>query len=279
MKNFILIGAAGYIAPKHLDAIRKTGNRLIASMDVAENVGILDRFFPESAFFTDWLRFERFCTQHKEEIDYVAVCSPTHRHDSHCRFGLRIGADVICEKPLVLTPHNLAELQQAEKETGQRINIVFQLRYHPVFEQIKQHLDQSVIEHHKIDIIYTAPRGSWYSRTWKGSKEKSGGIVANIGSHVLDMMFQIFGENYYTTKEAVAPEEVVGKIRFKRADVEFLFSTRADVAGERVIEVDGTQFEIQNEPGLHVRCYEEILRGGGVGTDEVEMLTRFMSNF
>ena len=198
MKNFALIGAAGYIAPRHLKAIKETGNQLLAAYDPFDSVGVMDSYFPDAAFFVEFERFERHIDKLQRKgtsVDYVSVCSPNYLHDSHIRFGLRNGSDVICEKPLVLNPSNAEALIDLEKESGRKINTILQLRLHPNVIKLKEKIDKG--DENKIydfDLTYITSRGNWYYTSWKGEQQKSGGIATNIGIHFFDMLLWLFGD-------------------------------------------------------------------------------------
>ena len=197
MKKFALIGVGGYIAPRHLRAIKETGNILIAALDKNDSVGVMDHYFPDASFFTEFERFDRYIEKLKIEkdmrIDYVSICSPNYLHDAHIRFALRVGADVICEKPVVLNPWNLDALSKIEKETGRKINPILQLRYHKSIIALKKIIQEQNLINHEVEIKYIAPRGKWYNISWKGDIQKSGGIATNIGVHFFDMLSWIFG--------------------------------------------------------------------------------------
>src|SRR5487761_2089129 len=205
MKNFALIGAAGYVAPRHMKAIKDTGNNLIAALDKHDSVGILDNYFPEADFFTEFERFDRHLDKIRRKgilMDYLSVCSPNYLHDSHIRFGLRIGATVICEKPVVLNPWNIDALAEIEKETGNQVFTILQLRLHPDIIALKEKVDASTTgKKHNVELQYITSRGHWYHTSWKGDIAKSGGIATNIGVHFFDMLMWIFGdvvENHVT---------------------------------------------------------------------------------
>ena len=197
MKNFALIGAAGYIAPRHLRAIKDTGNRLVAAYDKSDSVGMLDNFFPSTSFFTEIELFDRHCSRLKgsaQQVDIVSICTPNYLHDAHIRYGLRLGADVICEKPLVLNPWNIDALAEVEKETGHKINNILQLRLHPSIQALKKRIDAGPGgKVYDVDLTYITSRGNWYYASWKGDISKSGGIATNIGIHFYDMLTWIFG--------------------------------------------------------------------------------------
>ena len=191
MKNFALVGAAGYIAPRHFKAIKDTGNNLVAAMDVFDSVGVLDSYFPNCAFFTEFERFDRHVdlfTRSGRKLDYLTVCTPNYLHDSHIRFGLKHGADVICEKPIVLNPWNIRRLQEVEKETGKKVFTILQLRLHPAIKALKEKVEQSGDKVYEFDLTYITSRGNWYYTSWKGDNQKSGGIATNIGVHFFDML-------------------------------------------------------------------------------------------
>ena len=198
MKNFALIGAAGYIAPRHLRAIKDTGNRLVAAYDKFDSVGIMASYFPQADFFTEFEIFDRHCSKIKatdKKIDYVSICTPNYLHDAHMRYSLRLGADVICEKPLVLNPWNIDQLVQIEKETGDHINTILQLRLHPSIVALKQQVDAAPKDKiFDVDLTYITSRGNWYYTSWKGDIHKSGGIATNIGVHFYDMLQWVFGK-------------------------------------------------------------------------------------
>ena len=197
MKNFALIGAGGYIAPRHMKAVKDTGNNLLAALDKHDSVGILDSYFPEAEFFVEFERFDRHLEKLKRlgtHTDYVTVCSPNYLHDAHIRFGLRIGADVICEKPLVLNPWNIDALVEIEKETGKKISTILQLRLHPAIIALKEKVQKDPGKKYDVDLRYITSRGHWYHISWKGDSQKSGGIATNIGIHFFDMLIWIFGD-------------------------------------------------------------------------------------
>ena len=199
MKNFALTGAAGYIAPRHLQAIKDTGNKLVAAVDPHDSVGILDRYFPDTSFFTEFERFDRHVEKLRrsdsdKKVDYVSICSPNNLHDAHIRFALRIGADAICEKPLVLNPWNLDHLQELEKETGKKVFTILQLRVHPALLELKRKLETDKHgKKHQVLMTYITSRGPWYQYSWKGREDISGGVATNIGIHFFDLLMWLFG--------------------------------------------------------------------------------------
>lgn len=278
MKNFVLIGVGGYIAPRHLKAIKDTGNNLLAALDKHDSVGIMDSYFPEAHFFTEFERFDRHVEKLRRngtKIDYVTVCSPNYLHDAHIRFGLRIGADVICEKPIVLNPWNIDALVEIEKETNQHTYSILQLRLHPAIialrEKVKQAPADKIFE---VDLNYITSRGNWYYNSWKGDVEKSGGIATNIGVHFFDMLYWIFGEVLDYEVAEHGKDAASGVLQFKKARVTWSLSINADrlpaevaAAGKRTyrtLTIDGEAFEFsEGFTELHTRSYEEILKGNG----------------
>ena len=278
MKNFVIIGVGGYIAPRHLKAIKDTGNNLLAAVDKHDSVGIMDSYFPEAHFFTEFERFDRHVEKLRRngtKIDYVTVCSPNYLHDAHIRFGFRIGADVICEKPIVLNPWNIDALVEIEKETNQHTYSILQLRLHPAIialrEKVKQAPADKIFE---VDLNYITSRGNWYYNSWKGDVEKSGGIATNIGVHFFDMLYWIFGEVKSSEVSEHSKDAASGVLKFVKANVNWSLSINADrlpaeVAAEgkrtyRTLTIDGEAFEFsEGFTELHTRSYEEILKGNG----------------
>lgn len=278
MKNFALIGAAGFVAPRHMRAIRDTGNTLIAALDKNDSVGVIDSFFPESDFFTEFERFDRHLSKLRREgvsIDYVSVCSPNYLHDAHIRFGLRMGADVICEKPLVLNPWNVSALRDMEEETGQKVYTILQLRLHPVLQELKRRVEAS--PPHKIfdvDLTYITSRGKWYYTSWKGDKERSGGIATNIGIHFFDMLNWIFGEVKGNVVHVQTHDRASGHLEFEKARVRWFLSINSDTIPDvikatgartyRSIVVEGQEIEFSDGfTDLHTLSYQDILEGRG----------------
>lgn len=278
MKNFALIGAAGYIAPRHMKAIKDTGNNLLAALDKNDSVGILDSYFPEADFFTEFERFDRHIEKLKRrgiKTDFVSVCSPNYLHDSHIRFGLRVGADVICEKPVVLNPWNIDALAEIEKETGNKIFTILQLRLHPSIIALKEKIDKEPEgKKHEVNLDYITSRGHWYYASWKGDIQKSGGIATNIGVHFFDMLMWIFGE----VKENIVTEHsrstASGILELENASVKWRLSIDANNLPEdakamgkrtyRTLSINGESFEFSNGfTELHTKSYENILAGKG----------------
>lgn len=281
MKNFALIGAAGYIAPRHLKAIKDTGNNLIAAFDPFDSVGILDSYFPHADFFVEFERFDRHIEKLKRQgtkIDYVTICSPNYLHDAHIRFGLRHNADVICEKPIVLNPWNIDALAEIENETGRKVFTILQLRHHPSVIALKKMVDESDRDRKfDIDLKYITSRGNWYHYSWKGDINKSGGIATNIGVHFFDMLTWVFGdvlENEISVHEA---NRAAGILTLERAKVEWHLSIDekdlpAEAEGKRTfrsILIDDRSFEFsEGFTDLHTVCYRKILDGDGFGLEE-----------
>lgn len=286
-KNFALIGAAGYIAPRHMKAIKETGNTLVAALDPYDGIGIMDSHFPEADFFTEFERFDRFVDKWRrktgKKIDYISICSPNYLHDSHIRFALKSGADAICEKPLVLNPWNIDQLKIIEEETGRKVYNILQLRLHPSIIALKEKVSKALASDpnkvYDIDLTYLTSRGKWYFRSWKGDQAKSGGIASNIGVHFFDMLCWIFGEVEENIVHLKTPDTNAGYLKLKNAKVRWFLSVNyeyipeeAKAAGQRTyrsITVDGEEIEFsEGFTDLHTRSYEEILKGNGFGLDE-----------
>lgn len=283
MKNFAMIGAAGYIAPRHMQAIRDTGNILVAALDPNDSVGIIDSYFPEAHFFTEFERFDRHVDKmHRagHGVDYVAITSPNYLHDSHMRFALRSGADAICEKPLVLNPHNIDGLLEIEADTGRKVNTILQLRVHPSIIALRERImaEANPVKH-EVDLTYITSRGRWYLHSWKGAEEKSGGIATNIGVHFFDMLHHLFGALQQNVVHLKTPTSAAGYLEYARARVRWFLSLEVDhipeaarQAGQRTyrsITIDGEEIEFSDGfTDLHTRSYEEILAGRGFGLEE-----------
>lgn len=274
MANFALIGAAGFVAPRHMKAIKDCGGNLVAALDPHDSVGILDSYFPECSFFTEFERFDRHCSKlmkSDKPIDYVSICSPNYLHDSHIRFALRLGAHAICEKPLVLKEKNLDQLKLVEEETQRKIYTILQLRLNPDLKYYKDNLDPN--NHYNCDIRYVTPRGNWYLYSWKGNVEKSGGIATNIGIHLFDLMTWLFGDSCYDLDKCVFIDEqsekhIKGLICLERAFVDFYLSIEGKP--ERTLFLgNGNKLEFSNGfTDLHTKSYLEILSGNGFGIEE-----------
>ena len=288
IKNFALTGLAGYIAPRHLQAIKDTGNRLVAAVDVHDSVGIIDSYFPEASFFTEVERFDRHLEKarrekHGDAIDYLTICSPNNLHDAHIRLALRVGADAICEKPLVLNPWNLDILQDLEQEYGKRVWTLLQLRVHPSMLALREQLtgegaSASIRGKRKhVKLTYITSRGLWYHFSWKGDPQKSGGIGTNIGIHFFDLLMWLFGRPDRNELYLREPNRMGGFLELPDADVEWYLSLEPEdipnrKEGQRTyrsITVDGEEIEFSGGfTDLHTRVYEETLAGHGFGIDE-----------
>ncbi len=283
MKNFGIIGVAGYIAPRHLRAIKDTNNDLIVALDKSDTVGIMDSYFPNCSFYTEFERFDRYVEKIKHterKLDYVTVCTPNYLHDSHIRFGLRAGADVICEKPLVLNPWNIDALSVMEKETGKKVNTILQLRLHKAIIDWKKQIEEGPKDKiYDVDLTYITSRGTWYYASWKGFMEKSGGVATNIGIHFYDMLSWIFGEVEENIVHISGHDRVGGYLRFKRARVRYFLSINPDtlpqeavLAGKRTyrkIEMEGSEIEFsEGFTELHTDSYKKILEGNGFGLED-----------
>jgi UDP-N-acetyl-2-amino-2-deoxyglucuronate dehydrogenase len=282
MYNFALTGAAGYVAPRHLQAIKLTGNKLLACVDPHDSVGVLDRYFPEASYFAEFERFDRHLEMlrrkgDKDRVHYLSICSPNYLHDAHIRLALRLNANVICEKPLVLNPWNLDSLEELEKESGCKVYTVLQLRVHPSLVQLRQTLKQSSSTHkHEVCLTYVTPRGPWYQYSWKGSKERSGGLATNIGVHFFDLLLWLFGGVQKSAVTLADPDRMSGFLELQNAVVRWYLSIRQDdlpveegrerQATFRSITIDGKEIEFtEGFADLHTRVYEETLRQNGFG--------------
>lgn len=285
MKNFALIGAAGFIAPRHLKAIKDTGNHLVAAMDKFDSVGIIDSYFPHADFFTEFERFDRHIEKLRRQgkkVDYVSICSPNYLHDSHIRFALRQQADAICEKPLVLNPWNIDALADIEKETGKRVYTILQLRLHPAIIKLREQIMSSAPDKiFDVDLTYITSRGKWYHHSWKGEEQKSGGIATNIGIHFFDMLLWIFGELKDMKIERYESDHASGFLQLSRARVKWFLSINeehlpADVKAQgkktfRSLQMDGTEVEFSDGfTDLHTISYQHILEGKGFGLSEAK---------
>ena len=294
MKKFALIGVGGYIAPRHLKAIKETGNILVAALDKNDSVGVLDSFFPDADFFTEFERFDRHLEKLRrnkgQHVDYVSICSPNYLHDAHIRFALRIGADVVCEKPLALNPWNITALAEIEKETVKKINTILQLRLHPGVVALKDHIEKAPKDKvFDIDLTYITSRGHWYMVSWKGDISKSGGIATNIGIHFFDMLSWIFGDVKKNTVNLYEPRKAAGVLELQRGRVRwFLSLDRNDLPQASVpdnpmtyrsIRVDGKEIEFSGGfSDLHTESYRRILAGEGFTTRDVLASVRIVSD-
>ncbi len=280
MINFALIGAAGYIAPRHLKAIADTGNRLVAATDPHDAVGILDRYAFDTRFFPEIERFDRHLEKlrrgpQENRVRMVSICSPNYLHDSHIRLALRVHADALCEKPLVINPWNLDALEELERETGRRVWTVLQLRVHPALVALRDKLRQVPAgKRHDVVLTYVTARGPWYPVSWKGNEERSGGIAVNIGIHFFDLLMWLFGPAARTETHLREPQRMAGALELTGADVRWFLSVSPDDlpfvpepgkrSTYRSITVDGEEIEFTDGfADLHTRVYEETLAGRG----------------
>ena len=285
MKNFALIGAAGYIAVRHMSAIKDTGNNLIAALDPFDSVGIIDSYFPAADFFVEFERFDRHIDKLRrnqgKKIDYVSICTPNYLHDAHIRFALKQNADAICEKPMVLNPWNVDALQEIETETGRKINNILQLRLHPSIIKLKKEIEDGPKDKiYDIDLTYLTSRGNWYHTSWKAKNEKSGGVATNIGVHFYDMLTWIFGDVKENIVHISEPKKAACFLQLEKARVRWFLSVdindipdKVKETGQRTyrsIKVDGKEIEFSGGfTDLHTLSYIEILKGKGFGVDEV----------
>ena len=291
MTSYALVGASGYIAPRHMKAIKDTGGELVVAFDPNDSVGILDSHFPDAHFFTEFERFDRHVDKLRrrgERLDYVSIASPNYLHDAHCRFALRAGADAICEKPLVLNPWNIDGLADIEKDTGKRIFSILQLRLHPAIIALRDKFASST-KRHQVQLTYCTSRGRWYHASWKGDDSKSGGVATNIGVHFFDMLGFVFGKVLANHAHLKTPERAAGFIECERADVSWFLSVDRNDLPESVqgkkttyrsITVDGEEVEFsEGFTDLHTRSYEEVLAGRGFGLDAVRPSIEIVSTF
>ena len=294
MKNFALIGASGYIAPRHLQAIKDTNNNLVAALDLSDSVGIMDSYFPQADFFVEPERFDRHIEKLKYDkgvdLNYMSICTPNYLHDSHIRMALRMGADAICEKPIVLNPWNLDALQKIEKETGKKVWNILQLRLHESIINLKKKIDAAPKNKiFEVDLTYITSRGNWYFSSWKGDVSKSGGIATNIGVHFFDMLSFLFG----TIKENIihihTHDRAAGYLEFEKAKVRWFLSINFNVLPEKIkkkkqrtyrsITIEGKELEFSGGfADLHTRVYERILDGQGYGLEDTRQAIEIVHN-
>lgn len=287
MKNFVLLGAAGFVAPRHMKAIKNTGNILVAAMDKHDAVGIIDSYFPDAAFFVEFERLDRHVEKLRRldgdrNVHYVSIASPNYLHDAHIRFALRVGADAICEKPLVLNPWNIDALKELEKETGKTIKSVLQLRHHPTIISLKERMNSLSQERKiEIDLSYITSRGRWYLVSWKGDLAKSGGLATNIGIHFFDMLQWIFGDVQSNIVHISEPTKAAGFLELQNARIRWFLSIDSNDlpavarnAGKttyRSITIDQEELEFsEGFADLHTVTYQEILKGNGFGLNDVK---------
>lgn len=286
MKNFALIGVGGYVAVRHLRAIKETNNDLLVALDKFDSVGIMDSYFPEASFFVEFERFDRYIEKLRRikniNLDYVSICTPNYLHDSHIRMALRRGADAICEKPLVLNPWNLDALADVEKEYKKKVNTILQLRLHPSIIKLKEKIDHGPKDKiYDVDLTYLTSRGNWYHTSWKGDMSKSGGIASNIGIHFYDMLSWVFGDVKENKVHLHTHDRAAGYLEFEKARVRWFLSINFDVLPKEVkekgqrtyrsITVDGNEIEFSDGFfDLHTKSYEEIIKGKGFGLNEAK---------
>ena len=292
MKNFVIIGAAGYIAPRHMKAIKETGNDLIAAYDPYDGIGIIDNYFPTAHFFTEFERFDRHLEKLKRSgtsIDYVSICSPNYLHDAHIRYGLRIGADVICEKPLVLNPWNIEALIELENEYRNKVHTILQLRHHEAIIELKEKISASPIDKfYEIDLNYITSRGNWYFTSWKGDQTKSGGIATNIGVHFFDILLWLFGPVKDFSVEIKTPDTNSGTLTLERAKVNWFLSINAEnlpkvaknkgLKTYRSLTIKGEEIEFSKGfKDLHTISYKKILDCQGYGLSDAKNAIEIVS--
>lgn len=292
MANFALIGAAGYIAPRHLKAIKDTGNNLLCAYDKFDSVGRLDSSFPDCSFFTEQELFDRFCSKQMQTdnpLQWLTVCTPNYTHDAFIRYGLRLGCDVICEKPVVLNPYNIDALEKVEQETGHKAYNILQLRLHDSIAALKKKVDEGPVDKiYDVDLTYITSRGKWYYTSWKGDVHKSGGIATNIGVHFYDMLQWIFGPVEENIVHVMSFDRVAGYLGLKKARVRYFLSINSDclpenaVQGEkrtyRTLSIDGDEFEFsQGFTELHTLSYQKILSGEGFRISEARPCIEIVS--
>jgi UDP-N-acetyl-2-amino-2-deoxyglucuronate dehydrogenase len=293
MKKFALVGAAGYIAPRHMKAIRDTGNDLVAAFDPYDGVGVMDSHFPNADFFTEFERFDRHIDKLRRQgnpIDFVSICSPNYLHDAHIRFGLRAGCDVICEKPLVLNPWNIDAIQEIESETGKKVYTILQLRLHPSIialrERVKKSSPDKIFD---IDLTYITSRGKWYGRSWKGDTSKSGGIATNIGVHFFDMLTWVFGDVKENIVTRMTDDSAEGYLQLEKANVKWFLSIDYNQIPEELRnqgkrtyrKLSMNEEEIEFSDGfteLHTQSYAEILNGNGYGIEATRKAIEIVSS-
>jgi UDP-N-acetyl-2-amino-2-deoxyglucuronate dehydrogenase len=285
MKNFALMGAAGYIAPRHLKAIKETNNNLIAALDRFDSVGVMDSYFPKADFFVEFERFDRHIEKLRRSgvpLDYVSICTPNYLHDAHIRMALRSGADAICEKPLVLNPWNVDALMDIQRESGKKIHTILQLRLHPSIIALKKKIELANSKtKYDVDLTYITSRGKWYDISWKGDSSKSGGIATNIGIHFFDMLAWLFGNVQENTVHLREKDKSAGYLEFEKARVRWYLSidenslpNRIAQLGQRTyrsITINGEELEFSSGfTELHTDSYRQILKGEGFGLDDAK---------
>ena len=284
MANFAMLGAAGFVAPRHMKAIHDVGGQLVAACDPYDGVGVLDRYFPSCRFFTEVERFDRHLEKQRRDpngvsVDFMSICSPNYLHDAHCRLALRLNTTPICEKPLVISPWNLDQLEQLETEYESKVKTVLQLRLHSEAQRLKSALAADKGRKRSVELIYVTRRGSWYHQSWKGTEEKSGGLIMNIGIHFFDLLLWLFGPPVGATVTARSGSRIKGRLELERADVNWLLSVDIDdlpgghlEAGKhahRALTTGDDRFDFSTGfDDLHTRVYRQILAGEGYGIED-----------
>lgn len=279
--NFALVGAGGYIAPRHMKAIKDTGHNLILAYDIKDSVGFIDSMFPDCQFFTEFERFEDYAYRLQKTsngLDYVAVCSPNYLHEAHISAGLRLGCDVICEKPLVPTDAALNRLSVLEQDIGKRVFNILQLRLHPAIQKLKAEVATSIDKTYEVDLTYITSRGAWYAESWKGDPRRSYGVATNIGIHFFDMLNFVFGSNVVNELHFSSDTKAAGYLEYEKARVRWFLSTDAsdlpeNVKGEKTtfrnISCDGAEIEFSDGfAELHTESYKNVLSGSGFGLSD-----------
>ncbi|UZE95150.1 Gfo/Idh/MocA family oxidoreductase [Alkalimarinus alittae] len=295
MKKFALIGAAGYVASRHMRAIKETNNELTAALDISDSVGVIDSYFPNARFFTEFERFDRHIDKVRRKsqddaLDFISICSPNYLHDAHARFAFRSGADAICEKPLVLNPWNLDGLQEIEQATGRKVFNILQLRLHPSLKKIKkQIIQENKKSKYEVDLTYITSRGRWYMMSWKGVESKSGGIATNIGVHFFDMLSWLFGDLQQNEVHLYTPKKSSGYLEYEKARVRWFLSIdendlpdQCKKEGQRTyrsITIDENEIEFSGGfTDLHTMSYQHILDGQGFGINDARTAIETVHN-
>lgn len=290
MKNFAVIGVGGYIAPRHLEAIIKTGNRIVAALDPNDSVGILDRYAPDARFFTNPELFEEYLQDlqgTKDQVEYVSICSPNYLHSSHIKMAFRHGADAICEKPIVLTIAEIEELKELQIKTGKKVSTILQLRVHDAIKALKSKIDADPSKQHEIELTYITGRGNWYHESWKGDDKKSGGLTTNIGVHFFDMITWIFGAPVENQVHKKTETYSAGFLKLEKANVKWFLTVDKNFlppeAGTkttyRSLKIDGEEFEFsEGFTDLHTSVYASILEGKGYGLSDVSTAIKIVEN-
>ena len=280
MVRFGLIGAGGYVAPRHMKAIKETNNDLVTILDPNDSIGVIDSYFPNASYFSEYERFDRHIDKLKrmgKGVDYISITSPNYLHDAHIRFALKNGCHAICEKPLLLNPYSINALKELEIETGKKVYSILQSRLHPTLIKLKEKIKKSSRKNHKIVLNYVTPRGKWFHYSWKGDYDKSGGIATNIGIHFFDMLMWIFGDVKNSYVEYHTNIKASGYLELEKANVDWNLSVDSrDLPHEewkafRSITVDGEEVEFSDGfLDLHTKSYEQILQGNGFGLDDAK---------